>query len=186
MPIRPRRGYPVQPAGPGLIPSLDPPRLLMANTGASGSDLAIRALLGLLIIGLCVVLYFVTVVPAQRAAAAQRETDLTRERMSDVRTALISYRDSLGDYPSTLDSLVMFARTDSVFAAQASGEEERLGPPMADSLAVSPRSGTPFLYELVSDTTGVEIYWLADPDSEADSIGSRDPNPSLRNAASWE
>ena len=37
-----------------------------------------------------------------------------------------------------------------------------------------------------SDTTGVEIYWLADPDSEADSIGSRDPNPSLRNAASWE
>jgi len=75
LPIRPRRGYPVQPAGPGLIPSLDPPRLLMANTGASGSDLAIRALLGLLIIGLCVVLYFVTVVPAQRAAAAQRASE---------------------------------------------------------------------------------------------------------------
>ncbi len=158
----------------------------MATTGASGSDLAIRGLLGLLIIGLAVVLFYVTVVPAQRAAAAQRETDLTRERMSDVRTALISYRDSVGAYPSTLDSLVMFARTDSVFNAQASAEEERFRPVAADSIGLSPRTGNPFLYQLVRDTSGVEIYWLADPDSEADSIGSRDPNPALRNAASWE
>ncbi|WP_420456612.1 hypothetical protein [Rubrivirga sp.] len=157
----------------------------MATTGASGSDLAIRALLGLLIIGLAVVLFYVTVVPAQRAAAAQRETDLTRERMSDVRTALISYRDSVGAYPSTLDSLVLFARNDSVFAAQSQGDE-RLRPAAADSLALSPRTGNRFLYEVIRDTSGVEIYWLADPDAEADSIGSRDPNPALRNAASWE
>ncbi len=157
----------------------------MATTGASGSDLAIRAFLGLLIVGLAVVLFFVTVVPAQRAAAAQAETDLTRERMSDVRTALISYRDSLGNYPMSLDSVVMFARNDSVFAAQSVGEE-RFRPASVDSLEFSPRTGNRFLYELVRDTSGVEIYWLADPDVEADSIGSRDPNPALRNAASWE
>ncbi|WP_412062157.1 hypothetical protein [Rubrivirga sp. IMCC45206] len=158
----------------------------MATTGASGSDLAIRALLGLLILALVGVLYFVTVVPAQRAAAAQYDTDVARERMSDVRTALISYRDSLGVYPSSLDSLVLFARNDSVFAAQAGAEEDRLRAPSADSLGMATRSGRPFLYEVVEDTTGVQIYWLADPDMEADSIGSRSPNPALRNAASWE
>jgi type II secretory pathway pseudopilin PulG len=158
----------------------------MATTGASGSDLAIRALLGLLIVGLVVVLFFVTVVPAQRAAAAERETELTRERMSDLRTALIAYRDSLEGYPSTLDSLVLFVRTDSAFNAQIEAEEERLRPINVDSLVYSPRTGARFNYEVVQDTSGVEIYWLGDPDMEADSIGSRDPNPALRNAASWE
>jgi len=158
----------------------------MASTGASGSELAIRAILGLLILVLVAVLFYVTVIPAQRAAAAERQTDLTRERMADVRTALISYRDSLGNYPSTLDSLVLFARTDSVFAAQAGAREERLAPPSADSLAYSPRTGARFLYEIASDSTGLEIYWLGDPDQAADSIGARSVSPALRNAASWE
>ena len=158
----------------------------MATTGASGADLAIRAVLGLLILGLVVVLFYVTVVPAQRAAAAQRETDLTRERMSDVRSALIAYRDSMESYPSTLDSLVLFARADSAFNARIESEEERLRPLAIDSLTLSPRTGAPFRYEVVEDTSGLQIYWLADPDMEADSIGSRDPNPALRNAASWE
>ncbi len=158
----------------------------MATSGASGSDLAIRALLGLLIVGLVVVLFYVTVVPAQRAAAAERETELTRERMSDVRTALIAYRDSLEGYPSTLDSLVLFVRSDSAFNAQIEAEDERLRPLNVDSLLFSPRTGARFNYEVVEDTSGVQIYWLGDPDMEADSIGSRDPNPALRNAASWE
>lgn len=158
----------------------------MASAAASGSELAIRAVLGLLIVGLVVVLYFVTVVPAQEAAAAQRQTDLTRERMGDLRTALITYRDSLGEYPSTLDSLVMYTRTDSAFAAQTEVQEERLRPVSIDSLTMSPRTGNPFRYEVVEDTTGLQIYWLGDPDMEADSIGSRNPNPALRNAASWE
>ena len=158
----------------------------MASTGASGSDLAIRALLGLLIVGLVVVLFYVTVVPAQRAAAAERETELTRERMSDVRTALIAYRDSLEGYPSTLDSLVLFVRSDSAFNAQIEMDEERLRPINVDSLRYSPRTGSPFRYEVVEDTSGFAIYWLADPDVPGDSIGSRDPNPALRNAASWE
>ncbi len=158
----------------------------MASTGASGSEIGIRAVLALIILGLVVLLFYVTVVPARRAEAAQRQTDLTRERMSDVRTALISYRDSMGVYPSTLDSLVMYTRNDPRFASEAAGEEGRLAPPSAESLASSPRDGQPFRYQVVRDTSGFQIYWLADPAMEADSIGSRVPNPALRNAASWE
>ena len=158
----------------------------MASTGASGGELGIRALLALLILGLVVVLFYVTVVPAQRAEAAQRETDLSRERMADVRTALIAYRDSMDRYPATLDSLVMYTRTNPRFLEEASAEEDRLSAPSVDSLPYSPRNGRPFLYEVVRDTSGFQIYWLADPGMEADSIGSRDPNPALRNAASWE
>ena len=160
----------------------------MASAGASGTDLAIRAVLGLFIIGLVVALYFVTVVPAQRAEAARLETDLTRERMRDVRTALITYRDSLDGYPSSLDSLVLFTRTDSAFQAELAGQdpEARLRPVSIDSLMYSPRTGARFNYEVVEDSTGLEVYWLGDPDVEADSIGARTPNPALRNAASWE
>ena len=158
----------------------------MASAGTSGGELGLRVVLALAILALVVVLYFVTIVPAQRAAAAERETDLTRERMSDVRTALIAYRDSMDTYPSTLDSLVLFVRTDSSFLAEVAEQEERLQDARPDSLAFSPRTGNRFLYEVVSDTTGVEIYWLSDPDVEGDSIGARDPNPALRNAASWE
>ncbi|MEM1116237.1 MAG: hypothetical protein AAF845_19805 [Bacteroidota bacterium] len=158
----------------------------MASAGTSGGELGLRTVLALAILGLVGLLYFVTVVPAQKAAAAERQTDLTRERMADIRTALIAYRDSLDTYPSTLDSLVLFARTDSAFLAEVAIQEERLRDVNLDSLGVSPRTGNAFLYEVVSDTTGVEIYWVADPDVEGDSIGARDPNPALRNAASWE
>lgn len=160
----------------------------MASAGASGGEIAVRVLLALVIVGLVVFLYFVTVVPAQQAEAAQRETALARQRMSDVRTALIAYRDELDGYPSSLDSLVLFARTDSTFQARIAGEENRAAPLSLDSLLVSPRSGQPFRYELVRDTSGIEIYWLADvvDGAPGDSIGARYVDPALRNAASWE
>ncbi len=158
----------------------------MATTGASGGELGIRALLALIIIALVGVLLYVTVVPAQRAAAAERETEMARERMSDVRTALIVYRDSMQAYPSTLDSLVLFSRGDGAFLTEAMAQEGRVAPPVVDSLPFSSRDGQRFRYQVVEDTTGYSIYWLADPSMESDSIGSRDPNPALRNAASWE
>ena len=159
----------------------------MATTGATGGELGIRALLGLVILALVGVLFYVTVVPAQRAAAAERETEIARERMGDVRSALIAYRDSMNAYPSTLDSLVLFTRNDAdeAFLREARAREERLAPPSVDSLPFSTR-GQRFRYQVVEDTTGYSIYWLSDPGMEADSIGSRDPNPALRNAASWE
>lgn len=158
----------------------------MASAGTSGSELGIRAVLALAILGLVGVLYYVTVVPAQEAAFREEQTLDARERMNDVRTALITYRDSLGTYPSTLDSLAMFARTDSSFLAQSGALENRRRPVVVDSLPYATRSGAPFQYEVVEDTTGVEIYWLADPDMPSDSIGARFADPALRNAASWE
>ena len=160
----------------------------MASAGTSGGELGVRALLALVILVLIGVLYYVTVVPAQRAEASQLEAELVRERMGDVRTALITYRDSTNTYPSTLDSLVLFARTDSTLRSQIEGmdPEERRRPFSVDSLPYSPRTGARFNYEVDSDTSGTEIYWLSDPDMPEDSIGSRTPNPGLRNAASWE
>ena len=158
----------------------------MASAGTSGGELGLRVVLALAILGLVGVLYYVTVVPAQEAAARERETGIVRERMNDVRTALIAYRDSMETYPATLDSLVLFARTDSTFQAQVAAQEERLRPLSVDSLPYSPRTGTPFRYEVVEDTTGLQMYWLADPDVASDSIGARTPSPALRNAASWE
>jgi len=158
----------------------------MASSGASSSELALRAVLGLAIVALVVVLYFVTVVPAQDARAREQETAITRERMGDIRTALIAYRDSMDTYPSTLDSLVLFVRSDSSFNAEIAMQEERRLALNIDSLVYSPRTGNRFLYDLVQDTTGLEIYWLGDPDQTADSIGTHEPAPAYRNAASWE
>ncbi len=158
----------------------------MASAGTSGAEIGIRVVLAIIIIVLVGVLYYVTVIPAQRAEARAAETALVRERMGDVRTALITYRDSMDTYPSTLDSLALFARTDSAFLAQIEVQEERLRPVSVDSLPFSPRSGARFNYEVVEDTTGLEIYWLSDPDVPGDSIGARVPSPGLRNAASWE
>lgn len=160
----------------------------MATAGTSGGEIGLRLLLALVILGLAAVLLYVTVVPAQEAAAAERETAIARERMNDVRTALIAYRDSMDTYPSSLDSLTLFARTDSVFQARISSQEERQRPLSVDSLAYSPRSGNRFQYEVVRDTSGLQIYWLADEVDGVlvDSIGSRVPSPALRNAASWE
>ena len=131
----------------------------MATEGTSGRDIAIRAVLALAILGLAAVLFYVTVVPAQRVAAAERQTDLTRERMDDVRTALIAYRDSNQTYPSTLDSLVLYARQDSAFQARLAVKEERFRPASIDSLPYSPRTGARFLYEVVTDA--VDIYSTA-------------------------
>lgn len=160
----------------------------MATAGTSGGEIGLRVLLALVILGLAAVLLYVTIVPAREAAAAERETALVRQRMDDVRTALISYRNSMQTYPSTLDSLVLFARTDSLTQARFAAQQERLTPVSIDSLVYSPRSGQPFRYEVVRDTTGLEIYWLANEVNGVltDSIGSREPSPGLRNAASWE
>ena len=136
----------------------------MASAGTSGAELGIRIVLALIILVLIGVLYYVTVVPAQVAEARAAETALVRERMSDVRTALLTYRDSTNRYPLSLDSLVLFARSDSAFQAQIAAQESRLRPVSIDSLPYSPRTGARFNYEVVEDTTGLQIYWLADPD----------------------
>lgn len=162
----------------------------MASDGNSGARIAIQIVLAVLILALGYFLFVSITRPYNDFKEQERQTTLTRERMDDVRTALIAFRDANDGYPATLDSLVLFARGDSALNAQAAAvmeeNEQRLSPFVIDSLPFSPSSGARFNYEVVSDTSEIVIYWLQSPDSPGDSIGSRVVNPAMRNAASWE
>jgi len=162
----------------------------MASDGNSGARIAIQIVLGVLILALGYFLYINITRPYDDFKEQERQTTLTRERMDDVRTSLIAFRNANDDYPATLDSLVLFARGDSALNAQAAvvmeENDKRLSPFAVDSLPFSPRTGARFNYEIVSDTTETVIYWLQDPDVPSDSIGSRRVDPAQRNAASWE
>lgn len=128
--------------------------------------------------------------PWQEYQTTQRATELTRARMDHIRTALIEYRDQEDRYPRSLDTLVTFVKTDSVYQGADLSEVfpvPRGGTFYPDSLPYSPRTGNPFVYDVVrNDSSGVEIYFLQDPDVPGDSIGSHVPDPARRNAASWE
>jgi type II secretory pathway pseudopilin PulG len=116
-------------------------------------------------------------------------TEITRERMSTIRTAMRSYERQYDRYPSTLDSLVAAIETDSFFVAKRDsifelGEGERLN---LDSVVVSPRDGRFDLTVVRDDSTNVTVYLLEDPGSD-DYIGTDDPERAagMLNAASWE
>ena len=157
---------------------------------ASGARIAIQIVLGVIILALGYLLYVNITKPYDEFQEQERQTTLTRERMDDVRTSLIVYRNANGGYPATLDSLVLFARGDSALTANAAlvmeENDQRMSPFVVDSLPFSPTSGARFNYEVVSDTTETVIYWLQSPDALGDSIGSRRVEPAQRNAASWE
>ena len=150
---------------------------------------AIQVILGVAVLGLAYVLYHTIVDPWNEYEATEFQTELTRARMGHVRTALINFRDENGAYPSSLDSLALFVKSDSALNSRGLNEVFFVpggGAFVADSLPFSPRTGTRFEYELVSnDTSGVTIYYVKDPDSE-DHIGAQEANPALRNVASWE
>lgn len=109
-------------------------------------------------------------------------TRQTRDRMSDIRTALIRYEEVHGRFPGTLDSLQMWIQTDSLIRVK---QDSLFGPNfILDSLLFSPRTGRQFEYA-INDTARVMMYELRDPDSD-DRIGTLQPDPTELNAASWE
>ena len=146
-----------------------------------GLRIAIQVVLGIAILALCYWLYVSITAPW---AAVEREraiTAETRAQMDKVRTALIGHERVLDKFPSTLDSLIIWVKTDSATAA----DWDSLYGVNPDSLYYSPRTGKPFLYTL-NDTGRVAIYLLKDPDSD-DQIGSTNPEDiTTLNAASWE
>ncbi|WP_456427367.1 hypothetical protein [Rhodocaloribacter sp.] len=147
-----------------------------------GFRVALQIVLGIVIVILAYYLY-VSITEPYKVIERQKElTRLTRERMDDVRTALVLYERDKDRFPLTLDSLVMYVKTDSVFMLHA--DSIFGGPVNPDSLPYSPRTGKPFEYA-VNDTAKVKIYLLKDPDSD-DQIGSLIPDVTLLNAASWE
>lgn len=150
-------------------------------TGRQITRIVLQIVLGVVIVILAYYLYQSITKPYETVRREQALTRLTRDRMSDIRTALIRYELLHDHYPPTLDSLVVWIRQDSFMIAKA---DSIFGPGfILDSLIYSPRGGK-FEY-VVNDTGRVEIYYLKDPNSN-DYIGSLEPDITKLNAASWE
>jgi hypothetical protein len=118
----------------------------------------------------------------------ERQKEITqqvRQRMYNVRDALIKYNLKKNKFPQSLDSLLIWIKSDtSIFNHADSLFKER--PPLKfnlDSMIFSPRTGKPFYYVRV-DTIRPNLYKLKDPDSK-DVIGDT-AKTTLLNAASWE
>ncbi|MEM1096830.1 MAG: hypothetical protein AAGJ10_19705 [Bacteroidota bacterium] len=142
----------------------------------------LKILLGLVIIGLGYLLYDSIVTPYAAIERQNELTEMTRERMDKVRQTMIRYEEVNERFVTTLDSVVMFAKADSMLVADMSlvyGEGFNL-----DSLIFSPRTGKMFTLT-VDDTSRVKTYLLEDPDSD-DAIGTLEQDVTLLNAANWE
>lgn len=144
---------------------------------------SVQVLLGIVILALCYWLYISITGPWKAIEQERAVTQTTRDRMDDVRTALVRHERELDLFPSTLDSLMIWVRQDSVIMSNPDSVFESVGINL-DSLLYSPRTGKQFEYVL-NDTGRVHIYLLTDPDSD-DRIGSETPDVTLLNAASWE
>jgi len=148
---------------------------------SQGLRIAIQVLLGIAIIALVYWLYVSITAPWEAVERERAITAETRGQMNKVRLALITHERALDKFPSTLDSLVIWVRTDSATVANW----DSLYGVNPDSMLYSPRTGNRFLYTLI-DTGRVAIYLLKDPDSD-DQIGSTNPDDiTTLNAASWE
>lgn len=141
----------------------------------------------LIILALSYVLYDSIVTPWQKELAKRKLTDDTRFRMTLVRDALINYqaRHPEGKFPSTLDSLVIFLKTDSIM--QVRGPELFVEPEKGynpDSLIYSLRTPREKFNYSVNDTIRPPLYLLKDPGSD-DAIGSLE-RITLLNAPNWQ
>lgn len=144
--------------------------------------IAIQALMAVLIVVLGIWLYRSITGPWATVERQQALTEMTRQQMTNVRNALTRHERAEGNFPGSLDSLVMWLNADSVVSANP---DSIFGMGiLLDSLIYSPRTGSAFGYSL-NDTGRVAIYLLQDPDSD-DQIGSNIPDITLLNAASWE
>jgi len=149
---------------------------------SQGTRTGIQVGLGIVILVLAYFLYRSITEPYDRIERQQRITEQTRERMSNIRTALIDYERDSTSYPDSLNILVQHIQSDSILATR---QDSVFGGPLnLDSLLFSPRSGNPFQYT-VSDTGRVETYLLKDPDTD-DQIGTLSGDPTETNVASWE
>lgn len=151
-------------------------------SSSQGIRVGIQIVLAIVIIGLAYWLYVSITEPWGVIERQQELTERTRERMDEVRTALIRFEEREDRFPYALDTLQTWVRTDSIMRAEA---DSLFGTGFnVDSLIYSPRTGKQFEYA-VNDTARVMMYQLKDPDSD-DVIGTLAPDPTELNAASWE
>ena len=155
---------------------------------ASGSlRTGLQVLLWALIAALSYFLYLSISEPYEMIERQKELTDVTRMRMDKVRQVAIFYEARNERFPLTIDSLVLFAKSDSLFSVK---RDSILGPSVTlDSLIYSPRTGKKFEYA-ANDTSRVKTYLLTDPDpnhlGSTDKIGTLLSDVTLLNAASWE
>lgn len=151
-------------------------------SSSQGLRIGIQVVLALIIVALSYWLYVSITEPYQVILREEALTEQTRQRMDQIRQAMIRYEADSARYPLTLDTLVMYVKQDSAIQADS---EELFGPNFnPDSLPFSPRTGNRFELS-VNDTARVKTYLLEDPDSE-DYIGTTEPDVTQLNAASWE
>ncbi len=147
----------------------------------------ISIVLILVIIALGYVLVDSIVTPWQQEQSRRQMTESVRTRMTLVRDALLQYqsRSQQGRFPSTLDSLVIFLKSDSLMLARGA-EMFTAGnrPYNPDSLIISPRPPHDRFVYTVNDTIRPPLYLLKDPNSN-DAIGSLD-RITLLNAPNWQ
>ena len=150
---------------------------------SNGLRVALQLGLWIVIIGLGYFLYYSITEPYEAVKRAEALTEETRQRMDIIRQVAIHYETQYDRYPSSIDSLEIYARQDSAFLLVRDSILNEL--PSVDSLIFSPRNGQPFYYA-INDTSRVKTYLLKDP-LTTDSIGTVIPNDvTLVNAASWE
>lgn len=151
-------------------------------SSSRGVQTALQVVLALAILVLTYFLYESITAPYEAVERQKELTEKTRDRMSDIRSAMIEYNRREGRFVTTLDSLVMWLKSDSAMVAHA---DSIFGAAfMADSLPFSPRTGNRF--ELaVNDTSRTATYRIDDPDSD-DYIGTLSGDVTQLNAASWE
>lgn len=161
----------------------------MALLANSTVRTVIQVVLTLVIIVLGYVLYETIAAPGREFEQQQELTEISRERMRHLRSALTAYQREYTGYPSTLDSLAQVIRTDSLFVNH--GDEifdVRSGGtlPPVDTLLHTAR-GPRFEYATARTEGGVWTYLLRNPVT-GDSIGTVDTTRAsgLRNVASWE
>ncbi len=148
---------------------------------SQGARVAIQIVLAIVIAGLAYYLYLSITEPYEAIERQQELTRLTRERMTQIRTAQVEFEKRYDYFTSSLDTLVIFIK-DSLTDRQ---RDSLFGPGfIPDSLPFSPRTGKRFLLS-VNDTLSVDVYLLQDPDSD-DQIGTLTADITQVNAASWE
>ena len=155
---------------------------MASSSQGKGLRLGIQLVLAVAILVLGYFLYESITEPWEVVEREREMTDMTRDRMEQVREALRTYENREDRFPASLDSLLIWLRSDPAHvAAVDSALRTTINP---DSLLYSPRSGERFVYA-VNDTGRVAIYLLKDPDT-ADQIGAAEPDVTLLHAATWE
>ena len=146
----------------------------------------ISAVLIVIIIGLSYWLYRSIHDPYEKVLEKQHLTQRVRTRMSNIRDVLIKYKNKNGNFPPTLDSLVVFLKTDSAMvAANGSMFKQKVGNYNPDSLIYDPNPPHHEFHYARNDTIRPQLYLLVDPADSTNRIGSLTTTTQL-NAATWE